>query len=398
MKITTSFRKHAGLKTRIIVSQGGTSSGKTWGILLILLIILQKRQYKGVLISVVAETLPHLKKGAMRDFFKILDEEDIYDHSCHNKSDHTYTVGKSVIEFFSADQPHKVRGPRRDILFINECNNLPYETFEQLEIRTTEQVWLDFNPTQSFWVHEEVIPFMDHTFVKTTYLDNECLHPEIVKSIEKRRGRDANWWRIYGEGELGMIEGLVFPVFHQVQSFPETLDHWYGQDFGYTADPSTLIRIAIEKTSGDDPDKLFWDERFYQHGMTNKDITRRYDALGLQKYSSEIFADSAEPKSIDEIHSYGWNIKPVRKGPDSVINGIDVIKRYDLYVTKRSVNMIKELRNYMWIVDKNGQITNKPHDSYNHCIDAGRYGTTMKVQSPVLTPARFSVPRVGRRR
>lgn len=418
MKITTSFRKHAAAakapKPRIVVSQGGTSSAKTWSILQILLIILIKRQNKGVLISVVSETLPHLKKGAMRDFFLILESEGIYDVKHHNKSDHTYTIGKSVIEFFSVDQPHKVRGPRRDILFINECNNVPYETFEQLEIRTREQIWLDFNPVQQFWVHEEVMKFMDYMFIQTTYLDNEELPDEIVASIELRKGRDVNWWNVYGKGELGKLEGLVFPTIYLVDTIPQHLDNWYGQDFGYTNDPSVLINIATEgshdfskalhpkrseKESAEHvnaPDKLYLDEMMYRKGLTNKDISDLYGSYNMTKRYDQIYADSAEPKTIDEIFSYGWNIYPARKGKDSIVNGIDVMKRFDICVTKRSINLIKEFRNYLWVVDKHGNITNKPIDAFNHGMDASRYGVTMKIQRPPFTPPTVSVPRVGR--
>lgn len=332
----------------------------------------------------------------MRDFFLILEQEGIYNVAKHNKSDHTYTIGKSAIEFFSADQPHKVRGPRRDILFINECNNVSYETFEQLEIRTREQVWLDFNPVQQFWVHDEVMQFMEYIFIQTTYLDNEELPEEIVKTIELRRDRDANWWRVYGQGKLGKLEGLVFPTIYLVDEFPSYIDHWYGQDFGYTNDPSALIKIGTEAVAGDTIDKLYLDEMMYRKGLTNKDISDLYTSYNIVRRYDEIYADSAEPKTIDELYSYGWNIKPARKGPDSIVNGIDVMKRFDMYVTKRSTNLIKEFRNYLWVVDKHGHITNKPVDAFNHGIDASRYGVTMKVQSPPITPATYSMPRVGR--
>ena len=373
MIFTKSFWKHKELNARINVSQGGTSSGKTYSTLQLLYFIANNKDK--LLISIVSESMPHLKRGAMRDFFNILKENDLYIRDNHNKTDNTYQVNNSVIEFFSVDNHAKLRGARRDILFINECNNVSYEAFNQLEVRTKKRVYLDFNPVSSFWAHEKVLTRDDTAFLKTTYLDNDALAPEIIKSIEARKS-DVNWWRVYGLGEVGMLEGLVLKNFGIVDSMP-TEYKWkaYGQDFGFTNDPSALIDVTYANG------ELWLDEIIYETGLTNSDLSTKYAENGLLR-RSEIIADSAEPKSIEEIHRMGWFIKPAHKGKDSILNGIDILKRYKINITKRSTNLIKEFRNYTWQVDKDGNHINKPIDYYNHGIDAVRYVALNKIGKP----------------
>lgn len=353
---------------RFIIQQGGTSSGKTYSILNSL--IIKAAEKDGALISVVSESFPHLKRGAMRDFFNIIGEG--YTERLHNKTNNTYRIGKSEIEFFSADQPDKVRGARRDYLFLNECNNIPFETFQQLEVRTKEQVYLDFNPVSAFWVHEKVLPFMDCYFRKSTYKDNPFLDQKIVKSIESRRALDANWWRVFGEGEIGVVDGLIFANFSITESFPE-LNYVYGLDFGFSNDETALVKVGI---SGQD---LFLDEIIYQTGLTASDIVKELIKIGVRPGYDELFADSARPEIITEICRAGFNCKGAVKGQSSVEYGIDLMKRFNIKATKTSVNLIKEFRNYTWIKDSSGNATRKPADFNNHCIDAVRYALRMKV-------------------
>jgi len=312
----------------------------------------------------------------MRDFFNILKENDLYVRDNHNKTNNTYQVNNSVIEFFSVDDHAKLRGARRDILFMNECNNTSYESFNQLEVRTKKRVYLDYNPVSSFWAHEKVITRPDTAFLKTTYLDNDALAPEIIKSIEARKS-DVNWWRVYGLGEVGMLEGLVLSNFVIVDDMP-TEYKWkaYGQDFGFTNDPSTLIDVTYANG------ELWLDELLYDRGLTNGDLSNKYKDIGLNR-RSQIIADSAEPKSIEELHRMGWFIKGAHKGKDSIMNGIDIMKRYKINITKRSTNLIKEFRNYTWQSDKDGNVINKPIDRFNHGIDAVRYVCLNKIGKPV---------------
>ena len=318
-----------------------------------------------MLISVVSESFPHLKRGAIREFLAIMTEHKYFNDAAWNKTDNVYTFGTgSIIEFFSADQPGKVRGPRRDILFINEANNLPYETFDQLEIRTKKEVWIDWNPTNEFWYYETVQHRDDVDFITLTYKDNEALDPEIIKSIESRRG-NKNWWKVYGEGQLGDTEAKIYRDWQIIDEIPhEARLERYGVDFGYTNDPTTIVAIYYYS------DGYIVDEILYQKGLSNKQIA---DILNNQPRAAMVKADSAEPKSIDEIRLYGVNMSAVKKGKDSVRQGIQFVQDKRISVTKRSINIIKEYRNYMWETDKDGKATKIPEHLFSHSMDAIRY-------------------------
>lgn len=366
--ITTSvFVKNSNSTNRLVINQGGTSSSKTWSILQILFLIAYNKDNK--VISVVSETLPHIKRGAMRDFTIMLKNEGLYSQEMHDKTNNAFHFGTSFIEFFGADSEDKVRGPRRDILFLNECNNIKESTFDQLEVRTKERIFLDYNPTHEFWAHRLMDYRDDFDYIHSTYQDNDLLDERIKKSIEQRRGNE-NWWRVYGKGETGILEGLVFYNWKQVEDFPECDWEVYGMDFGYSNDPTTTIRIGYKGG------ELYLDEVLYRTGMTNQEIAKFIKAHGL---TGTFVADSAEPKSIEEIYRHGIDIRPSQKGKDSINFGITLLQDYQMNVTKRSTNLIKELRNYMWDKNKEGNKLNKPVDMYNHAIDATRYGSTHKL-------------------
>jgi phage terminase large subunit len=282
-----------------------------------------------------------------------------------NKTDFVYTFpGGSRIEFFSADQPGKVRGPRRDILFINEANNISYETYTQLEIRTKDIVWLDWNPVSEFWWYSEVMGKQDCDFLTLTYKDNEALDPKVVEAIEVRKG-NKNWWKVYGLGELGEAEGRIFTGWQIVDEVPfEARLERYGLDFGYSNDPTAIV--AIYRFN----DGFILDEVEHLKGLSNKQIA---DIL-TNEPKALVVADSAEPKSIDEIRSYGINILPSKKGQGSVLQGIQYVQQQKISVTKRSTNLLKEYRNYLWMTDKDGKIINEPEVTWNHSMDAIRYG------------------------
>ncbi len=373
MQVTSVYHQNVqtAKEKRIIVNQGGTSSSKTWTILQLLYFIADVSN-KGLIISVVAESLPHLKRGAMRDFFNMLNMYGIYNRRAHNKSDNTYRVGSSLIEFFSADDDSKVRGGRRDILFINECNNVPYPVYDQLEVRTKRKIFLDFNPVSEFWAHTKVLGDDDVGFIQSTYLDNEFLDQRIVKSIEKRKTKDPNWWKVFGLGEIGSLEGLIYNNVKIIKEFPKDIAFWYGMDFGFTNDPTTLIKIGVKE------DDMFIEQLIYQTRLLNNTIIDKMKAMEVSM-QDEIFADSAEPKSIQEIYNSGFNIHPTEKGKDSVINGINVVKRYNLHVVDTGIETIKEFRNYQWMQDKEGRYINKPNGINDHSMDAIRYGAFNKL-------------------
>lgn len=361
-RATTALRKIRALGRRIRVIQGGSSAGKTIAILLILIDRAQREQ--GKLISVVSETIPHLKRGAIRDFITIMETQGYYDEKRWNRTDFIYTFETgSKIEFFSADTPTKVRGPRRDVLFLNEANNISFETYTQLAIRTNEDIYIDFNPVAEFWAHTELRD-TDHDFIILTYRDNEALSPAIVGEIESRRN-NKQFWRVYGEGQIGEVEGLIFRDWAELDEIPhEARIERYGLDFGYTNDPTAIV--AIYRHNGG----FILDEVCYQKGLSNKQIA---DLLANEPRAL-IVADSAEPKSIAEIQSYGLQVIPARKGKDSINAGIQLVQSQRISYTKRSINLAKERRNYLWLTDVDGRALNEPTPIWNHCMDAIRYG------------------------
>lgn len=359
IKASRLFEDNYNTDQRITVNQGGTSSGKTFAILQAIIVTAYNND--GCLISIVSESLPHLKRGAIRDFMLLLMDYGVYSERWHNKTDNSFLLGGSKVEFFGADQPDKLRGARRDYLFINECNNIPKSAYDQLEVRTRKKIWLDYNPVSEFWVHEHILPQDGVKFIKSTYKDNPFLEPSIIKAIESRRELDPSWWQVYGLGEVGNIEGIVYRNWKPINEFPDECK-WIcmGLDFGYTNDPTALVRIGLKEG------EIYLEELIYETGLTNTDITQRFKDLDIGK-NIEIFADSAEPKAIETIRRAGYFIKPTEKGKDSIINGIDTVKQYKLNVTKSSVNLIKELRNYKWM-EKGDKTINKPIDRYNHCF------------------------------
>ena len=361
------------------------NSSKTFSIIQLLTIIAMSNYFSAGLISVVSESIPHLKRGAIRDFQTIM--ADTFDDSAFNKTDHIYKFKNAKIEFFSADDSARLRGGRRNILYINECNNISKDSFDELDVRTKGCTFVDYNPVSEFWVHEllqrnGIADFSkDHfpnskevCFIHSTYLDaRQVLPRSIIEKIESRREHNPNWWNVYGLGLVGNLEGLVHPIFSTCDEMPSANNgvEFYGLDFGFT-DPTALIRCIVIK------DQLYCDQLIYETGLTNTQIATRMESLGIRKNSDEIFADSAEPKSIKEIASFGFNIKPAEKGSDSVRAGTLKVNEYRQVWTKRSVDAIKEQRNYRYIQKDDGKITEKPMDDFDHAMSARRYGVISK--------------------
>ena len=376
--VTTALKKLLRLKKRIKVVRGGTSASKTFSILPIL--IDRAIKTPNLEISVVSESIPHLRRGALKDFLKIMMALGRYNDNQFNKSTLKYTFGNGAyIEFFSVDQPDKLRGARRNVLYVNECNNVDFDSYYQLAIRTSGEIWLDYNPSAVFWVDREIINQEDVDFITLTYLDNEALPETIVKEIESAKVKAetsaywANWWQVYGLGLMGSLEGVCIPDWQEINLPTEARLLCYGMDWGYSNDPTSLI--AMYKYN----DAYIFDELIYQKGLLNSDISDLLKTNGVQDI---IYADSAEPKSIAELNSYGHNVLPVSKGRDSIVYGLNLINQNKVYVTSRSKNLINELRNYIWMTDKQGNKLNKPIDAYNHAIDAMRYAITSQLENP----------------
>jgi phage terminase large subunit len=287
-----------------------------------------------------------------------------------NKSNLTYKFSNgSYIEFFSADQPDKLRGARRDILFINECNNVTFESYQQLSIRTKKFIYLDYNPTNEFWVHTELMNDVNSDFIILTYKDNEALDPAVVNEIEKAKVKAEtssywdNWWKVYGLGQIGSLDGVIFNNWKQIDTIPpEARLLGYGLDFGYSNDPTAIVEIYKWN------DKRILNEICYQKGLSNVQIAKYINTKMI------CYCDSAEPKSIRELQENGINARAVTKGADSIKYGIQIIQENDYLVTSSSLNFINELRKYAWDKDKKtGAKLNKPIDNWNHLCDAWRY-------------------------
>lgn len=383
---TTALQKLAKLRKRVRFVAGGTSASKTISILQLLIDDAQTDTIP-TLTSVVSETMPHLKKGAIRDFQDILKKHNMWEDSRWNAGSSTYTfpyvdsAGKvhdagSKIEFFSADDPGKVRGPRRDRLFVNEANRVAYEAWDQMLVRTKEYAFADWNPVVEFWAYDLMQQRDDVDFLTLTYKDNEALDPRVVAEIESHKP-NRNWWRVYGQGLLGEVEGRIYTGWQQIDTVPfEARLMRYGLDFGYSQDPAALVAVYYYNGG------YIIDEILYSKGISNQ---RMAEVLRNQEQQAVVFADSAEPKSIDEIHSWGISIMPIAKGRDSINQGIQYVQDQRVSVTSRSLNVWKEYNRYLWEIDKDGKITNKAQDFDNHAMDAIRYAFE-SLRAPVRRP------------
>jgi len=379
IKQTIATKKLRKLDSRIRIVKGGTSASKTISILAILIDYAVKNPNKEI--SVVSESIPHLRRGALKDFLGILKGQQRYKDSQFNKSTLKYNfTNGSYIEFFSTDQPDKLRGARRTDLYINECNNVPFDAYTQLAVRTSGVIWLDYNPSNLFWVDKELIGKPDTDYITLTYKDNDALPESIVKEIEKAKEKAktstywANWWKVYGLGEQGSLEGVCIPDWKEIDVIPEAARLLaYGMDFGYSVDPTTLIGLYKWNEA------YIFDEVLYKKGMLNRDISR---FLSQQDIKENIIADSAEPKSIAELNGYGHTVYPVSKGRDSVVYGINLINQNEIYITARSKNLKRELQGYVWAKDKEGNTLQKPTGAHPDCIDAARYVLTDQLENP----------------
>ncbi len=373
---TTAVNKLLALNKRKKVVQGGTWAGKSYGIVAVLINDLICNPSESL--TVVAETIPALKRGTLADFKQIMYHTNRWIEGSYNATDRIYHfTNGSTIEFNSFDSVGKAQAAgKRTKLFLNEAYYISFEIADALIGRTSGDVWIDFNPVSEFWAHTEIVPQEETEFLILKPKDNEAL-PETIKQdhrIKRKKAETssywANWCRVYLDGEVGAIDGLIYPEWEYTDKFPECKWQCLGLDFGYTNDPTALVRVGLSEG------EIYLDELIYETGLTNQDILKRFEALSISR-SIEVFADSAEPKSIEEIRRGGYFIKPCEKGRDSVINGINKVKQYKLNVTKSSVNLIKELRNYKWM-EKGDKVLNKPVDDWNHLLDAVRYALTMK--------------------
>jgi phage terminase large subunit len=380
LEVTPVFEQNFNAEKRIVINRGGTRSSKTYSLAQLFIVELFSGENK--ILSVVRKSFPALRATAMRDVVEILYKNNLYSLVKHNKTENIISYGSNILEFFSLDNEQKVRGRKRTHLWLNEANECNFEEWQQLIFRTSQKAYLDFNPDDiNCWINIELEQKRQHSkadveVITSSYKDNTFLDAQTIKEIEFLKTSDPEYWKIFGMGEYGRISGLVFEGFAVVSQIPnEAKQLGFGLDFGFSNDPTALIEVY--QNDG----KLYINELLYQNGLTNSDISNRLLELGLQRYDT-VIADAAEPKSIEEIYRAGFNIKPAKKGPDSINASIDILKRYPLCVTASSTNLLKELRSYKWQTDKNGQTINKPVDYNNHAIDALRYIALNLLQKP----------------
>ena len=360
---TNVFHKAFKSSTRITCLQGGTRSSKTYS--LCQLFIVKALRETGKVFTICRKTLPALKGTAYRDVLELLKELGLYSEEHHNKSELSYSLNGNLLEFISIDQSQKIRGRKRNYLWLNEANEFAYEDWQQLILRTTEKIYLDYNPSDPYsWIYEKVITRDDCTFFKSTYKANPFLDKDTIAEIERLKDLDPDYWQVYGLGEIGSVQTMIFRNFNLVDEVQGRLVG-YGLDFGYTNSPSALVAVYISD------DNLYIKEMLYEKRLTNTDLANKLKEFKIDR-QSEIVADSAEPKSIEEVYRSGFNIKPAKKGA-GIHLGIDIMRRYKLHITKDSLNAIKEFRSYKWATDKNGDVLNVPVKVNDHLIDATRY-------------------------
>lgn len=374
------FRANMDDDYRTFINQGGTSSAKTYTLLQVLLYHAIKE--KGSVCTVVGQDLPNLKVGALRDTKTIISGSEWMMKFCKiNESSSTlHLANGSLIEFKSYDNPQDAKSGKRDYLFINEANGITYEVYWQLAIRTRKKVWIDYNPSARFWVHDEVIGRDGVKLIISDHRGNPFLTAEEHDRIEGIS--DPELWKVYARGMTGMVQGLVFSNWDIVDALPPR-DEWKmscrGLDFGYTNDPTALEHVVLAHG------ELWVDEEIYSTGLMNPAIAKKAREAGLTD-EEQIIADCAEPKSIAELRAEGLWVTPSIKGNDSIIVGIDILKRYKIHITRRSLGLLDNMRRYSWSKDRDGNMTNKPEDANNHGIDAIRYVALAKLN--VSRPAR----------
>lgn len=387
MKTSILFKYNYNAAKHIVVNQGGTSSGKTIAIEQVLFTLACKNA--GQVITVVGQDIPNLKAGAMRDAQSIVSQSAGVQSmvKSFNKSDRIYEFHNgSIIEFKSYDDAQDAKSGKRDYLFVNEANGFSWDVYNELALRTRKRIFLDYNPNASFWVHDKLIGKDDVQLLISDHRHNPFLDDNTHQKTEKISEEDHEQWKVYARGLTGKVTGLVFTNWLLCDAIPQQARRLaFGLDFGYTNDQTGLLEVYLQNG------ELWINEILYQTNLTNQDIDKRMLAAGISK-NTEIVADSAEPKSIEELRRLGWNITGAKKGGDSILNSIDILRRYRINVTRNSINLRKELSRYQWKTDTTGRPLNIPTDTWNHLIDPLRYVALNKLQISATGKTRSRMP------
>ncbi len=329
------------------------------------------------IVTIVGQDIPNLKAGAVRDALNIYQASQPLKAmvKSFNKTDRFFElVNGSILEFKSYDNAQDAKSGKRDILFINEANGIKYDIYTELALRTRKRIYLDYNPNTAFWVHDLLIGKPGVQLIISDHRHNPFLDQLTRDKIESLKDQDEEQWRVYARGLTGKVTGLVLNNWLLCETIPPGAKRVaYGLDFGFTNDQTGLIEVYLQNG------ELWVNELLYETHLTNPDIAARMQKAGISK-SAEIIADCAEPKSIEELRRLGWHITPAQKGPDSIKNSIDILKRYKINVTRGSTNLRRELDRYQWKTDTTGHSLNEPIDSWNHLIDPLRYVALNKLQ------------------
>jgi phage terminase large subunit len=362
------FTKIRDSKKRNIVLEGGARSSKTYSVLQYFIVDAFESKIKKEY-DIVRETLPALKATALKDFIDIMKSLGLYHEENHNMSENIYSFRGHHFNFYSTDDEKKLRGRKRHKILLNEPNDMPFDVYKAVDIRTTEQIIMDYNPSQEeHWIYDHIIPKKNCEFILSTYKDNPFIEQEIIDSIEAYKDDDPDYWKIFGLGQRGKRQGLIYQNWDIVPDFPSNCsDILYGLDFGFN-DPKVVVKLG---RLGHD---IWIDELLYQQGIVREEfIPKLQELIPYDQRTKEQYADSADPESIEVICRAGFNIHPADKSKDSVLFGIETVKGYRLHITARSVNVIKDFKNYKWKVDKNGKTLDEPIHAFSHAPDAVRY-------------------------
>ncbi|QKJ28484.1 terminase [Mucilaginibacter mali] len=390
MQSTILFSQNYNTTANVVVNQGGTSSGKTYAIEQVLFVLACSEK---VVITIVGQDIPNLKVGALRDAMEIYRTSPALQKMVknYNRTDRVFEfTNGSLMEFNSYSDAQDAKSGKRDYLFINEANGISWDVYIELALRTRKRVYIDYNPNTAFWVHDKLLGGDDVQLIISDHRHNPFLDDDMHRRIEGLREQNEELWKVYARGLTGKVAGLVLSNWYLCNEIPRHARRLaLGLDFGFTNDQTGCLEVFMLEG------ELWLNELFYETGLTNPDISNRLSNSSVSK-KTPIIADSAEPKSIEELRRMGWNISGAIKGPDSVNLSIDILKRYRLNITRNSVNLVNELSRYKWRTDRNGRTLNEPVDAFNHLIDPLRYVALNKLRVQTVKQSRSRMPWMDR--
>jgi phage terminase large subunit len=407
IQATKTFVENWKTTKKIVINRGGTRSGKTYSIcqqIMLWLLTGQVRENLNIesgICSVVRKYSTTIHKTVQRDFHDILDEYQALTIVDVNKTNRTYSYQGRTVEFFGADDQQKIRGYKSNILFCNEANELGFKTeFMQLLLRTTDLIMIDFNPSDPYvWINTEIeqkrrAQKNDVDIIVSTYVNNPFITDAQKQEIEYLQNTDPELWRVYGLGEYGKVEGLIIKTIQVINELPDDLKgKAAGMDFGFTNDPTALYICGYKNNRETKTIDLYLDEILYETGLTDSDIIKKFNELGVSK-TIPIYGDSANPSTIEEIRRANYNIKAAKKGIDSVKHGLNIMKKCRIFVTNRSLGFMKEQKQYKYKMLSNGEYTNEPIDAFNHAMDAVRYYCLMNLSATMTGFGFANTPKI----